>query len=311
MARQIARIRDLTLTRNTTQTAEDERKTQSRRRDALDAARRRRADEGLTIARLVDEAYHAQPDGADLDEVRETAEDLLGHQTERREVLTDGGQSELAITCDNIDSDSIDPIPEEGMYAATIHFQHDDKPTILVDRDGDGVYETGITGDNTGDDLWTALEGGDIGDEAIELLEGHLDGESIDLSKDFSAHWKDDVQDERTVPERSELSIPTAGEHVRDRDGEGDDELVVTRAHPDTPAENYTVATVDEMTVADLNAFYDPSAPVVEAVYLAEVEAVLDSWDNVEELREEVSSGKVSSYAFPADRLTVPGGEEQ
>jgi len=199
VSRQFGRIRDLTLTQNTTQTTGDERNTQSRYRDALEAARRRRADEELTVARLVDEAYHALPDGADLDEVREAAEDLLGHRIERRDLVTDGGQ----------------------------------------------------------------------------------------------------------------FSLPSAGERVLDRDGEGDDELVVVRAHPDTPAKDYTVATVDEKTVADLNGYYDPSAPVVEAVYLAEAKAVLDTWDDVDDVRDEVSSGELSSYAFPADRLTVSGGEGQ
>nr|WP_192960670.1 hypothetical protein [Halorubrum litoreum] len=298
------------MTRNTTQTTGDERNTQSRYRDALEAARRRRADEELTVARLVDEAYHALPDSADLDEVRKAAEDILGHSLEKRP-MTDGGQSEPAIVCVGIDPDSIDPIPKQGMYAPSVHFQHDGKPTILVDKDGDGVYEIGITGDNTGDHLWTELEGGDIGDEALELLESHLDGESIDLSQDFSAAWKDDVQDERTVTDGDELSVPTAGELVHDRDGEGEDELVVVQAHHDTPAEEYPIDEVGGETVADLNAFYDAQAPVLEAVYLAEVEAVLDSWDDVDDLRKEVSSGEVSSYAFPADRLAVSGGEGQ
>ncbi|RLM62555.1 hypothetical protein [Halorubrum sp. Atlit-26R] len=69
--------------------------------DALEAARRRRSDEELTVARLVGEAFTAIPATADLDAVRAAAREVLGDDRPRdrpnrsKTLATDGGRLHL------------------------------------------------------------------------------------------------------------------------------------------------------------------------------------------------------------------------
>lgn len=99
--------------------------------------------------------------------------------------------------------------------------------------------------------------------------------------------------------------LPGVGDPVVDR--EDDDRLVVIDVHPDRGASSYHVGGGD--TVADHNEAYDPAAPVVECVYTEDVGMQLVEWRSVAELRRAVDAGKLTAYAFPADRLgTVEEG---
>jgi len=102
--------------------------------------------------------------------------------------------------------------------------------------------------------------------------------------------------------------LPSAGDRVRDRDSDDGDKLVVVETHPDTEARECWLDAIDA-TVADVNGAYDAAAPVVEAAYVSDIEDRLDGWRSVEDLRDAVSFGALSTYTFPADRLAaVPGG---
>lgn len=100
--------------------------------------------------------------------------------------------------------------------------------------------------------------------------------------------------------------LPGEGSRVRDRDGDEDDELLVVRVHEDTRAGDHRIDALDA-TVAGVNPEHDPDAPVVEAVYVDELEE-LDAWRTVEDVRDAVSFGAINSYPFPADRLAAISG---
>jgi len=133
--------------------------------------------------------------------------------------------------------------------------------------------------------------------------------------RDASAGWRDeyalqgveDTHDPRADGGR--YILPTSGSRVRDRDGDEDDELLVVRVHHDTRAADHRIDALDA-TVADVNPNYDADAPVVEAVYVDELES-LGGWRTVEDVRDAVSFDAVKCYSFPADRLaaTAGGGE--
>lgn len=93
--------------------------------------------------------------------------------------------------------------------------------------------------------------------------------------------------------------LPSVGDPVQDR--ESDDRLVVTDVHPATAANNYPITEV--ATVADHNDDYEPSAPVVDAVYVEEVGINLPEWRSAADLRRAADDGKLTIYSFPADRL--------
>jgi hypothetical protein len=98
------------------------------------------------------------------------------------------------------------------------------------------------------------------------------------------------------------------GERVRDREDAGDAELIVLDRRDRTAAE-VTIDTTDRLTVADVNPEYDARGDVVDAVYLEEVEATLDGWRSVADLRDAAAFDAVNTYAFPAQRLEPVGGE--
>lgn len=101
--------------------------------------------------------------------------------------------------------------------------------------------------------------------------------------------------------------LPSVGDTVVDR--EDDDRLVVIDVHPDRGASSYHVGGGD--TVADHNDEYDPAAPVVECVYTEDVGLKLVEWRSVADLRRAVDDGKLTAYAFPADRLATVEEVEQ
>lgn len=97
-------------------------------------------------------------------------------------------------------------------------------------------------------------------------------------------------------------AVPDAGEHVRDREGDPDDVLVVLEALPDTRADFYQIPATGN-TVAQHNPDYPPWAPVVRAVYSDDLDAVT-GWRDLDDLRDAVDDGALRAYAFPAPRLT-------
>lgn len=113
-----------------------------------------------------------------------------------------------------------------------------------------------------------------------------------------------------TVTDGGTYNLPPIGSRVRDRDSEDDDELVAIDTHPDTPAADYIIDDLDA-TVADYNEDYDPTAPVVEVVYVEEAKHKINSWRSVEDLVDAVELGALNSYSFPADRLAATSEVEQ
>lgn len=132
--------------------------------------------------------------------------------------------------------------------------------------------------------------------------------------RDASAGWRDEYAlqgvDDTHEPraDGGRYILPSEGSRVRDRDEEDDEELLVVRVREDTRADDHRIDALDA-TVADVNPEYDPDAPVVEAVYVDELES-LDGRRTVEGVRDAVADGDVGSYSFPADRLAaISGGE--
>ena len=105
------------------------------------------------------------------------------------------------------------------------------------------------------------------------------------------------------------FSNPDPGDRVLD-DG-GDDELIVLDVHPDTRAGDHALEELGGLTVAEVNQECDPGAPVVDAVYADEAEAVLDGWRSVEDIVDAVEFDAIAAYTFPADRLEPAAGVEQ
>jgi hypothetical protein len=93
----------------------------------------------------------------------------------------------------------------------------------------------------------------------------------------------------------------SAADRAVDRDSDRDAEVIVLEV-TGTKARNYTIDGLGR-TVAKCNIDYSPDAPVVEAVYAEEVEANVDGWRSVEDLRDAAAFGAISSYSFPATRL--------
>jgi hypothetical protein len=132
--------------------------------------------------------------------------------------------------------------------------------------------------------------------------------------RDASVGWRDEYLFQAVAGDMradgGRYILPSEGSRVRDRDGDEDDELLVVRVHPDTPADDHRIDALDA-TVADVNPEYDPDAPVVEAVYADELES-LDGWRTVADVRDAVAEGAVGGYSFPADRLAaISGGDDR
>lgn len=113
----------------------------------------------------------------------------------------------------------------------------------------------------------------------------------------------DDADEVREAFADGGFELPNAGDWVRDLDA-GDD-LIVIDTDTTTPAEEVTLPDVGGLTVADLNPEYEPTAPVVKAVYVDAAEKKLDGWRSVEDLIDAVEFGAITAHTFPADRLTA------
>ena len=116
-----------------------------------------------------------------------------------------------------------------------------------------------------------------------------------------------DVVTKRVLADGGQYRLPGVGDPVLDR--EGGDRLVVIDVHPGTTASEYAIT--DGATVADHNEEYDPTAPVVDAVYTDEVGVALVEWRSVADLRRAADDGKLTVYSFPAPRLAPVGEGEQ
>ena len=112
----------------------------------------------------------------------------------------------------------------------------------------------------------------------------------------------EDAQDAREAfTDGGRYILPGVGDRVVDRE-EGD-ELLVVELHEQTGADRYEIGLFGDTTVAEQNPHYDPAAPVVEAVYIDDVDETLDGWRSVEDVRDAVAFDAVTAYSFPADRL--------
>jgi hypothetical protein len=96
--------------------------------------------------------------------------------------------------------------------------------------------------------------------------------------------------------------LPTPGDRVRDRDGDDGDELLVVETHPDTTAEDHRIDAIDA-TVADVNVDHPGDAPVVEAVYVEDLERGDVTSREPRALRADVAADRLRSYTFPSTRL--------
>jgi hypothetical protein len=105
------------------------------------------------------------------------------------------------------------------------------------------------------------------------------------------------------VADGGTVQLPDPGDRVADRDGDGEDPLVVVATHPDTPASEYTIDGLDGATVAAVNLCYPSDSPVVEVVYAEAARRVVPAWQTVGDLQSAVDEGRLTAYTFPAHRL--------
>ncbi|WP_424004841.1 hypothetical protein ACOZ4I_17395 (plasmid) [Haloarcula salina] len=131
--------------------------------------------------------------------------------------------------------------------------------------------------------------------------------EQTDASADWRTEYAAQAVDTDLRADGGRYALPAVGSRVRDRDTDGD-ELLIIDVREGTRADGFVLDEFDGLTVADVNDAYDPGAPVVDAVYIDELEEALGGWRTVEDVKDAVSFGAVGSYSFPADRLAVVDG---
>jgi hypothetical protein len=105
------------------------------------------------------------------------------------------------------------------------------------------------------------------------------------------------------IPDGGEETLPSPGARARDREDSDGGEVFVVETHPSSRADNWHLEALDGDTVFMANQSYPPWSLVVEGVYVAELEAKLDGWRSLADVRDAVSLGAVRKYAFPAARL--------
>jgi hypothetical protein len=118
-----------------------------------------------------------------------------------------------------------------------------------------------------------------------------------------------DNSERQTNKDTKTHTLPFPGDRVRDRDGDDSDELLVVRIYPETAAEDYRIDAIDA-TVADENPDHPSDAPVVEAVYVEDLERGDVTSREPRALRADVAEGRLRAYTFPASRLAPVDGEE-
>jgi hypothetical protein len=127
--------------------------------------------------------------------------------------------------------------------------------------------------------------------------------------RDASAGWREEYRHAgAALPDGGrELDTPAPADRVRDRGGDDRDELIVLEVRDVRADEERIDALPGSPTVAEVNPEFDPGAPVVDAVYVADLER-LEAWRSIDDLRDAVDADALRSYTFPADRL-APGEE--
>lgn len=125
---------------------------------------------------------------------------------------------------------------------------------------------------------------------------------------DVSRGWKAEYHAQGVaLPDGGHYILPDRGARVRDREADENGELLVVDVYPNTAAADYPIGALDGTTVAEVNPEYDTAAPVVDAVYLDDLEDGADGWRSLEDLWTAIDAGAVTAYSFPADRLTREG----
>lgn len=111
------------------------------------------------------------------------------------------------------------------------------------------------------------------------------------------------------MPSNNKTHRLSLGAQVVDREKEGTPGLVVIDL-PDATCEEWEVPGTGQ-TVADFNQDYDPSAPVVVAVYQHELEDGYSGWRGFseEDFQLVVEDDDIRQYAYPAPRLRSATGE--
>jgi hypothetical protein len=98
------------------------------------------------------------------------------------------------------------------------------------------------------------------------------------------------------------------GARVVDREAD-DPSLAVVLEREDVPAEEYTIAALDGDTVADVNPEYPGEAAVATVVFVEELAAYLERWDEYTPavLQKHVNSAGLRTYSYPVPRLQLAG----
>ena len=97
--------------------------------------------------------------------------------------------------------------------------------------------------------------------------------------------------------------LPKVGARVFDEQCNEEKELVVINVYPGTRAGDHEIREHSRHTVAELNRQYDPGEPVVDAVYIEDINDIFGPYWNIRQLRSAAYCGSIRSYAFPASRL--------
>lgn len=134
------------------------------------------------------------------------------------------------------------------------------------------------------------------------------------LEIDASAGWREEFRHLHTDPDvradggRGYL-LPRLGAFVRDREDDDPNKAIVLATHPDTTAREHYVEELDA-TVAEVNAEYDPLAPVVTVAFAGEFvnKVGLKEIASSAEAIEAAEEAGVATYDFPAPRLEVVDG---
>ena len=132
---------------------------------------------------------------------------------------------------------------------------------------------------------------------------------------DASAGWREEyatqhVDTSLRADGGKAYSIPDEGDTVRDLDARDHGLLIVLNTHPEACAAEFTIDDAGT-TVAGVNPGYDDGAPVVEAVYVDDVENTLGSWRSIEDIRDAVSFDVLRVYSFPSDRVVATNRGDQ
>lgn len=141
-----------------------------------------------------------------------------------------------------------------------------------------------------------------MSESAIPKIDCPFCGETLSKNQYYHHLPCDGVEPE---PADGGFHLPAIGATVVDRDG--GDRLVVVETYPTAEASNWNVPELDA-TVGDVNPNYDDRAPVVEGVYVDDVNDTVGEWDDVDDLKAAVQDDRLDAYHFPSGRLAQGNG---